>query len=222
MARTVDPARHEARRLQIVDAGLTVLAERGYEGATTAAICRRAGIGSGTFFHYFATKTELVLAILELGTAETVEKAAALAGRADPLGVLLDLLAGWADDAADPRIPGFVRAVAGVMHLPAVATALEADDRAQRDLLVPWIERGQATGEVRGDLPAARIASWLALLSGGFLERVATDDAFTVEGERDLLLATARTFLVGHAGDRSGDAETATRPGAGRGAKRAN
>lgn len=197
MARRVDPARHEARRLQIIGAGLTVLAARGYEGATTAAICREAGIGSGTFFHYFATKTELVLAILELGTAETVEKAAALEGRTDPLGVLLDLVGSWADDAADPRIPGFVRAVAGVMHLPAVADALAADDRAQRDLLIPWIEQGQATGDVRPDLAPARIASWLVLLSGGFLERVATDEAFTADGERDLLLRTAETFLRG-------------------------
>jgi len=197
VARTVDPQRHEARRLQIIDAALTVLAERGYEGATTAAICRAAGIGSGTFFHYFATKTELVLAILELGTSETVAKAAAFEGRTDPLGVLLDLLGGWADDAADPRIPGFVRAVAGVMHLPAVADALAADDRAQRDLLLPWVERGQAAGEVRTDLTPARIASWLALLSGGFLERVATDPDFTVAGERDLLVATARAFLTG-------------------------
>ncbi|MCA5895100.1 TetR/AcrR family transcriptional regulator [Isoptericola sp. NEAU-Y5] len=197
MARTVDPRRHARRRLQIIDAGLSVLAERGYEGATTAAICRRAGIGSGTFFHYFATKRELVLAILELGTAETHEQAAALDGRDDPVGVLLDLVGGWAADAADPRIPGFVRAVAGVMHLPAVATALQADDRAQREVLLPWIERGQAAGEVRRDVPAARIASWLVLLTGGFLERVATDDAFTAVGERDLLVRTAESFLRG-------------------------
>lgn len=197
MARRVDPERHEARRLQIIGAGMTVLAERGYEGATTAAICRRAGIGSGTFFHYFATKTELVLAILELGTQEVRDQAASYEGRTDPLGVLLDVVRRAGDDAADPLVPGFVRAVAGVMHLPAVADALEADDRAQRDLLVPWIERGQATGEIRTDLPPARIASWLALLSGGFLERVATDPTFTPDGERALLLATAESFLRG-------------------------
>lgn len=197
MPRTVDPQRHEARRLQIIDAGLTVLAERGYEGATTAAICRQARIGSGTFFHYFATKTDLVLAILELGTTEVREQAAAYAGRADPLGVLLDVVGQGADDAADPRIPGFVRAVAGVMHLPAVATALEADDVAQRELILPWIERGQRSGEIRTDLPPDRIASWLALLTGGFLERVAVDEAFTAEAERDLLLRTAETFLRG-------------------------
>ncbi|WP_402372790.1 TetR/AcrR family transcriptional regulator [Isoptericola rhizosphaerae] len=197
MARPVDPERRAARRLQIVDAGLTVFAERGYDGATTARICRRAGIGSGTFFHYFATKADLLLAILELGTAETRERAAGLEGRTDPLGVLLELVASTADDAADARIPGFVRAVTGVMHVPRIAEALAADDAAQREVLLVWVERGQARGEVRTDLTAARLVSWLVLLTGGFLERVAVDEAFTAEGERELLVATVRSFLRG-------------------------
>lgn len=197
MARPVDPERRAARRLQIIDAGLTVFAERGYDGATTARICRQAGIGSGTFFHYFATKADLLLAILELGTAETTERAAALEGRTDALEVLLELVGSTADDAADARIPGFVRAVAGVMHQPAVAEALAADDAAQRDVLRAWVERGQADGEIRTDLTADRIVSWLALLTGGFLERVAVDQDFTAEGEREVLVAVARAFLRG-------------------------
>ena len=64
MARTVDPERHLARRLVIIDAALTCFAATGYAGTSTAAICREAGIGSGTFFHYFPTKQSLLLAIL--------------------------------------------------------------------------------------------------------------------------------------------------------------
>src|SRR5690625_1722177 len=75
VARTIDPERHRARRLHIIDAALTVFAERGYTGATTAAICREAGIGSGTFFHYFETKKSVLLAILELGIEETQQLA---------------------------------------------------------------------------------------------------------------------------------------------------
>ena len=71
MARTVDPERHLARRLVIIDAALTCFAATGYAGTSTAAICREAGIGSGTFFHYFPTKQSLLLAILALGTEET-------------------------------------------------------------------------------------------------------------------------------------------------------
>ena len=196
MARTVDPARHEARRLVIIDAALTVFAERGYDGATTAEICRRAGIGSGTFFHYFPTKLALLLAILALGTAEMRDAAAVYADRTDPLGVLLDIVRQGADDAADPRMPGFVRAVGGVMHLPEVAAALDADTQAQRDLLLPWVERAQRAGETRTDLTPEQITSWLYLLTDGFLGRTAVEESFTARGEKATLVDTASRFLA--------------------------
>jgi AcrR family transcriptional regulator len=196
VARTVDPARHEARRLVIIDAALTVFAERGYDGATTAEICRRAGIGSGTFFHYFPTKLELLLAILRLGTDETREQTEQYAGRTDALGVLLDMVANGADEAAEPRMPGFVQAVAGVMHLPEVAAALDEDTRAQREVLLPWVQMGQRTGEIRTDLTPARITSWLYLLTDGFLGRIATEEDFTAHEEKETLVDTARRFLT--------------------------
>ena len=196
MARTIDPARHEARRLVIIDAALTVFAERGYDGATTAEICRRAGIGSGTFFHYFPTKLAVLLAILELGTREMGEQAEAYAGRTDPLGVLLDIVERGADDAAEPRMPGFVRAVAGVMHVPEVATALDEDTRAQRGLILPWVEQAQRAGEIRTDLTPGRVTSWLYLLTDGFLGRIAAEENFTARGEKATLEETARRFLA--------------------------
>jgi AcrR family transcriptional regulator len=196
VARTVDPARHEARRLVIIDAALTVFAERGYDGATTAEICRRAGIGSGTFFHYFPTKLELLLAILTLGIAEVREQAALYADRTDALGVLLEIVERGADDAADPRMPGFVRAVGGIMQQPEVAAKLEEDARTQRDLLLPWVEKAQQAGEIRTDLTPARVTSWLYLLTDGFLGRTATEEDFTAEVEKATLVDTARRFLA--------------------------
>jgi AcrR family transcriptional regulator len=196
VARTVDPERHEARRLVIIDAALTVFAERGYDGATTAEICRRAGIGSGTFFHYFPTKLDVLLAILALGTQEVGEAQARYAGRTDALGVVLDIVRQGADDAADPRMPGFVRAVGGVMHLPEVAARLDEDASVQQDSIRPWVERAQQAGEIRTDLTPGRITSWLYLLTDGFLGRVAVDEGFTVEGETETLVETARRFLA--------------------------
>jgi hypothetical protein len=72
---------------------------------------------------------------------------------------------------------------------------VDADAEAQRDRLRPWVRLGQVTGEVRADLPAARIVSWLMLLMDGFLERVAVEPGFTASGEKELLVATAREFL---------------------------
>jgi AcrR family transcriptional regulator len=196
VARTVDPARHEARRLVIIDAALTVFAERGYDGTTTAAICRQAGIGSGTFFHYFPTKLDVLLANLTLGIEEVREGAAVYADRTDPLGVLLDIIRQGADDAADPRMPGFVRAVGGIMTQPDVAAKLDEDAQAQRDLILPWVEQAQQAGEIRTDLTPPRITSWLYLLTDGFLGRIAVEENFTAEAERATLVETARRFLA--------------------------
>jgi hypothetical protein len=118
VARTVDPQRHLARRLVIIDAALTCFAAAGYAGTSTAAICREAGIGSGTFFHYFPTKQSLLLAILALGTEETRAWFAAHADDADPLGVVEAYLDHTAEEMSDPRLAGFVRAVSAVMGEP--------------------------------------------------------------------------------------------------------
>ena len=62
--RTVDPVRHAARRAAIQEAAALVFAEKGYTGATTAEICRAAGIGSGTLFHYFGDKRSIMISFI--------------------------------------------------------------------------------------------------------------------------------------------------------------
>jgi AcrR family transcriptional regulator len=196
VARTVDPERHAARRLQIIDAALTAFAGLGYDGATTAAICRHAGIGSGTFFHYFPTKAAVLLAILDLGTGETREWFAAQEGRDDARNVVLDWVRHTADQTADPRMPGFVRAVGAVMAEPDVATALAADEEAQRCGLRPWVSRARDAGQVRTDISADDLTSWVMLLLDGFLGRLATQDAFTADGQRATLVDAVERLLA--------------------------
>ena len=53
-----------ARRTQILDAATTVFAEKGFHHATIKDIARQAGIADGTIYTYFASKTEVLLAIL--------------------------------------------------------------------------------------------------------------------------------------------------------------
>lgn len=196
MARTVDREKHAARRLHIIDAVLTRLAADGYEGATTAAICRTAGIGSGTFFHYFPTKAAALLAILELGAQETREWFAAQEGRSDARAVLLDWVDHSARELADPRVAGFVRAVGAVMTEPDVAAALEADEAAQRGGLLPWVRRAQADGAVRVDLSAAVLTTWIVLLLDGFVGQIASPSRFSARSQRALLLDTVERLLA--------------------------
>lgn len=49
------------KRGALLSAALELFAENGLEGASTAAIARRAGVGTGTLFLYFKNKEELIL-----------------------------------------------------------------------------------------------------------------------------------------------------------------
>lgn len=195
MARTVDPERHLARRLVIIDAALTCFSASGYAGTSTATICREAGIGSGTFFHYFPTKQSLLLAILDLGTEETRTWFAARSTDEDPRSVLDAYLEHAADEMADPRIAGFVRAVGAVMGEPAIEAALAVDARVLQEGLEPWVGRAQAAQQVRTDVPARDLTAWLLVVLDGFLGRLAVDDDFTAEGQRGMLQDTVRRLL---------------------------
>lgn len=195
MARTVDPERHRARRLQIIDAALTRFAADGFDRATTASICREAGISSGTLFHYFPTKLSLLLAILALGTDEETAWFTAQEGRRDALAVVLDRVAHTAAEAADPRLPGFVRAVGAVMGHPEVAAALEAHERSTSQALLPWVRLAQRDGEVRADLTPERLTAWVRVVLDGYLSSLAGSGELDATAEQATLVDVVRRLL---------------------------
>jgi AcrR family transcriptional regulator len=45
---------------KILDAAVILFVERGFHGTSTAEIARTAGVATGTLFHYFKTKEELI------------------------------------------------------------------------------------------------------------------------------------------------------------------
>lgn len=196
MGRTVDPERHAARRRLIVEAGLTCFAAHGYAGTSTAALCREAGIGSGTFFHYFPTKQDVLLAILGWGTAETAEWFGEQDPDASPRSVVDAYVRHAVEELADPRMAGFVRAVGAVMGEPEVEAALALDMRTLQEGLEPWMARAQVEGEVRTDLTARDLTAWLLLVLDGFLGRIAVDPDFTATAQRDALLDAVRRLLA--------------------------
>ena len=68
MTKTPDPIQElvtAARRKQILDAATQVFAEKGFHRATIKEIARVAGIADGTIYTYFASKDEVLLAVLD-------------------------------------------------------------------------------------------------------------------------------------------------------------
>jgi AcrR family transcriptional regulator len=56
--------RSAARRAEILRAALEVIAERGYRGASLAAVAERVGLTQQGLLHYFPTKEALLVAVL--------------------------------------------------------------------------------------------------------------------------------------------------------------
>ncbi len=66
------------RRKQLLDAARKVFREKGYEGATVSEIAEEAGLGKGTFYFYYPSKTAIAVALrdgLMIKMSAAVERA---------------------------------------------------------------------------------------------------------------------------------------------------
>lgn len=76
---------HVARRAQLIDCAISVLAESGYQATSLAAIASRAGISKGVVLYHFAGKDQLLGEVVgEIYTAAGAAIAARVAQAHDP------------------------------------------------------------------------------------------------------------------------------------------
>jgi len=189
MARTVNPEMHARRRAAIVTAAAVEFARNGIDGTSTAAICRRAGIGSGTLFHYFATKQEIVRAVFADDIPHVEELCARALAEPDPdrgLDVLIDHLL---DELVDPLAPGLASAATIQANRdPDFAAVLQTIDGMVRRTLTTLLRRvGRLPGRSL-PLPAASAARWIqGLVDAGHLGIVDGPRAQTVKELRRIV-----------------------------------
>ncbi len=67
-----DTERAEERRAEILEAAAAVFARQGYHQARTKQIADEAGLSEGLIYHYFGSKRELLLAIIDRITTESI------------------------------------------------------------------------------------------------------------------------------------------------------
>jgi AcrR family transcriptional regulator len=82
----------EGRRAGIIHAATEVIAERGYRGATLAAVAERVGLTQQGLMHHFPTKEALLVAVLDARDLWDVASAALRGPRAWPLEVVAELV----------------------------------------------------------------------------------------------------------------------------------
>ena len=191
--RTVDPAKHEAKRAAIVDAAAGCFAEKGFERTTTADICRAAGISSGSLFHYFPNKRAVFTAIFTDDAAETAERLETAAEADDPLAALLDVVEELAGQIVQPGVVRIVlEAAAQAARDDEFAQLIHRNDSALRDGLAVLIGRAEDAGLIDPGVTPRAAAGWVAGLIDAMISRVSLDPGLDLAAE----LAILRTILI--------------------------
>jgi AcrR family transcriptional regulator len=140
----------EERPKQILDAALTVFAERGLAAARLEDIAKEAGLSKGTIYLYFPNKEELFREVIRNSVIAFIERGEErLQTLGDPLQALLAWMEGYWAWLRSPVFPAMHRLVNSEFHsFPDIAAfyAKEVIERAHRlvcDMLKAAMDQGQ-------------------------------------------------------------------------------
>lgn len=157
------PKNTAARRGQIVQATIEVMAERGYAGASIQAIAAAAGLAPGLLHYHFRSKQEVLLAVVDELEARVTRRFEAVGARSarERLDAFIDVHLAL-DDGADPRaVACWVVVGAEALRQPEIRTAYEAAVRRALDRLRGLIDaaRGPRTALESEEIAAGLFAA---------------------------------------------------------------
>ncbi len=161
----------QKRREQILDAAVSVFAQRGYTAAGTAEIAAAAGIGEPTIYRYFAGKRDLYMAALQRADQEVRDNWERIASEnGDPLNALL-LIGAWYRQTLRER-PRIIqlrsRAIAEPPHR-AVGESAKQTYLEFRDFVENLFIRARDEGRIRADSDV-RTLTWQFMALGALLD----------------------------------------------------
>lgn len=104
------PQELESRRREIIQAARACFLRNGFHQTTTDQICKEASITPGGLYHYFSGKNEIINAVIEFSTEETVARLKAATEGPEDVGSAFRELAGFLfQTMRDPDIDNVVR-----------------------------------------------------------------------------------------------------------------
>jgi AcrR family transcriptional regulator len=142
------------RREQIVEVSVRLFAQAGFDGTSTRQIAQEVGVTEGLIFHYFPTKADLLMAVLETRHSFLGELATILAQRHDqPTSLVLSQIANeWLSVLR--REAAFTSFLLGTAQThPQVGEILQTLIQQGTAYLVTYLRERVQVGELRPDLP---------------------------------------------------------------------
>jgi AcrR family transcriptional regulator len=168
--------RSEETISQIMAAAIQLFSHSGYDSASVAEICSKAGVSKGAFYHHFRSKQELFLAIVDQwlkgidiqlfsskGKNETVPQSIARMGKT----------LGFVFKAAGGQLPMFMEFMVQASRDQAVWKATIAPYRRYHQQFASLLEQGINEGSIKPDIDV-QVVSWslLSLAIGILLQGV--------------------------------------------------
>lgn len=154
MNETLAPIRRrqkEARPKQLLDAALELFVEKGFAATRAEEVAQRAGVSKGTLYLYYASKEELLKAVIREHLSTRIAAGAALAERhsGSVADLLRDVLSRWWLEVFDSPTAGvFKLIVTEVRNFPNLAEFYQREAiQPGQQLIARFVQRGIDSGE---------------------------------------------------------------------------
>lgn len=180
---------HNAKRAELLNAALRVIAQEGYAGASMRKVAQQAGCTTGAVTYYFANKEEMITAVAqnlfdEIDTLLEINQE-----RIDIKG----LVGQWLDSMGGDEPNGWLAWLQLLAHArqePAFASVIKQRYARFRQVFTAVLEKGQSQGLIRTDIAADLLADQVSAISDGWMMLMPIEpERFSAERGQALLNA---------------------------------
>lgn len=197
MARTIDPLRHAAKRLEILEAANRCFCRTGLRAIAVSEICAEAGISPGHLYHYFDCKDDIIEELAK-GRLDTARDSldAALAQDSPAIEILVDEVTALA--AGDRAITAALLfdVLADSARNESIARIVRECHAGMADALCAVLRQGQADGEIDRSLDPRHAASMLISLVDAAQSLSLRDPEMDRQHALQMFARVIRSFLA--------------------------
>lgn len=196
------PANTTERRGQIIRGLLKVMATRGFDGATTQDIAKAARLTPGLVHYHFGTKQEVLEALVDSLMKEHLERldarvAAAGQGALNRVDAFIDAHLATGATSDPDALAVWVSLGAEALKSAAVRKRYVKALTVLHQRVLAFIEAGQRTKELNGDVSADAVASaLLASIEGYFVIAATARELIPHSSAAPAVRAMARGLLL--------------------------
>jgi AcrR family transcriptional regulator len=166
---------------QIMAAAIQLFSHSGYEAASVADICARAGVSKGAFYHHFPSKQALFLAILDQWLEGIDTQLFSTRGKNETVPLTIARMAdtlGFVFKAASGQLPMYMEFMVQASRDQAVWAATIAPYRRFQQQFAGLLDQGKEEGSIRPDVDSQAVSwSLLSLAIGILLQGVVDPSA---------------------------------------------